>query len=84
MFAYGILGLNVALIDTSVRDLDTSFGGTRMEDSKQCGIKVAYTKDAGITRPPVPKASMKDPSMVLGVMCSLPIARIRRRAYHGQ
>lgn len=43
MFAYGILSGDVALIDTSVRDLNTSFGGTRMEDSKQSGI--AYTKE---------------------------------------
>lgn len=58
-----------------------------MEDSKQSGIKVAYTKEPVSHVRQIPKASMKDPSMILmklGVMCSLPIARTGRRAYHGQ
>ena len=33
MFAYGILSVDVALIDTSMRELDTSLGGTRIANN---------------------------------------------------
>jgi hypothetical protein len=73
---------NVTLMGPYMHDLDTSFGGTRLAHIANNSL---YHK-AGITRPPVPSASTKDPSidLKLGVIGSIPIARIGRRAYHGQ
>ena len=34
MFACGILSVDVTLIDTSMRDLKTSFGGTRIANNR--------------------------------------------------
>lgn len=70
---------DVTLIHTSMRDLETSFGCTRIANNRILDL-------AGITRLPVPSTSKRDPSLVLklGVMCSLPIARKGRHAAHGQ
>lgn len=79
MFAYGILSIHVTLIDTSVRDLETCFGGTRIANN-------SVLDSAGVTHLPVPNTSMIDPTMILklGVMCSLPIARKERHACYSQ
>lgn len=50
MFAYRILSVDVALIDTFMRDLKTSFGGTRIANNRAL-------VSAGITRLPVPSTS---------------------------
>lgn len=50
--------LNVTLIDTFMRHLETGFGGTRTANN-------SVLNSAGITRLPLPSTSTIDPSMIL-------------------